>query len=1124
MADGTERQTLGRCYDVKLRCGKVNFALDVDVFPALEHEIILGLPWLVAENPRIDFKSGRITVHRNQTEIHVPLRTLPPDVSNTPKVPTILCTVKEMLSLIRQNDTAQACMAVVRPIEEEMKIDSYSETHGHLQDDVELMLKDKNIPSEIAAVLKKHHRVFAKDIPPGVPPVRKGHEFGIELEPDTRPIFRPIYKLSQAELDEVKRQVDYLLRNGFIKPSKSPWGAPILFVPKKDGGLRMCVDYRWLNKVTIKNRYPLPLPEELMDRLSASYVFSKIDLRSGYWQMPIRPSDTEKTAFRTRYGHFEMLVVPFGLTNAPPHFTNMIQDIMSDMLDDFVVVFLDDILIFSKTMADHAIHVAKVLARLEEHKLFAKGLKCEFAVPKVEYLGHVVSGKGLSPMTAKVQAIVDWKTPQTVTDVRSFLGMVSYYRKFIPNFARIASPLHDLVKKDVQWQWGPNERVAMQELQARMQRFPLLVLPRPDLPYTVITDASQFAYGAVLTQDHGKGSQPIAYLSRKLRPAEQKYSAYDREVGAIAHALGQWRHYLEGCHGGVTVLTDHKPLTSFMTQSNLSRTQTTWLNKGFFTSIRPDIKYIKGKSNVLADALSRSLPNSLDQKVNAITRRMVEQQELTEWQEALHTDAQLSTVMSTLRDHKHRSYSVKDGLLYHTSEEGSHPLLVVPESLKTRVLSEAHDPPTAGHVGNERMMDLLTRKFWWKGMRKEVRDYIRTCPTCQVMKNDTQKIKGLLQPLEIPTRKWQQITTDLVTDLPESQGYTAVAVFVDRLTKYVRFAPCNKEITAEQYAQLFMEYVFRHFGLPEVIVSDRDPRFTSHFWKELFRLLHTKLRMSTAYHPQSDGQSEVSIRTFENFLRPYVEDNPTGWYQLLPLMEFAANNARNASTGYTPFFLLHGQHPDVAGFESIRPASTKVQSVTEMCDTMSTHLARATRNYGAAQDAMRRQANVKRRDVRFSVGDEVVVSTKVLLPTHLKHIPAKLRRKYIGPFTIIEAISSVAYKVALPDDWRAHPVYHISRLKKFERDTTHHRVVAPPEGRLDEEGHMEYDVQAIINHKGTGARRRYLVAWKGWPLSESTWEPESHLVKVSDMLAEYLARSRPDPTVRKNRTTRRKRT
>ena len=1118
LADGTERQTTGRCYNLKVRCGKVTFNIDLDVFTALEHEIILGLPWLVAENPRIDFKSGRITVVRNMTELHIPIRTNPPVLPNVHKIPAVLCTPKEILSLMHERST-QACLAVIRPAQEGMAIDSYSETQGHLLDDVDLMLKEKNIPSPVANVLKKYRKVFAKDIPPGIPPIRKGHEFSIELEPDTRPIFRPIYKLSPAELDEVKRQIDYLLRNGFIKPSKSPWGAPILFVPKKDGGLRMCVDYRWLNKVTIKNRYPLPLPEELIDRMSGAKVFSKIDLRSGYWQMPIRPSDTEKTAFRTRYGHFEMLVVPFGLTNAPPHFTNMIQDLLCDMLDDFVVVFLDDICIYSQNVTEHAKHVEKVLARLAEHKLFAKGLKCDFAVSEVEYLGYVVSPDGLGPMQAKVKAIAEWKTPRNVSDVRSFLGLVSYYRKFIPNFARIAAPLNDLVKKDVQWQWGTNEQSAMRELQDRMQKHPLLILPRSDLPYTVITDASQIAYGAVLTQDHGKGMQPIAYLSKKLTPTEQRRSAYERELGAIAYALVQWRHYLEGAD--VTILTDHKPLTSFMDQNHLSRTQASWITNAGFFSINPTIKYIKGKANVMADALSRSFPTSSDQKVNAIARRMMDLQGRDAWIRALAQDAELQDIIANLSDHKHRLYSVEDELLYHSQSAGSEPRLVVPETLRGDVLSEAHDPPTVGHVGVDRMMEQLSRKFWWKGMRGDVQSYIRTCPTCQVMKSDHQKVKGLLQPLEIPTRKWQQITTDLVTDLPESQGYTAVAVFVDRLTKYVKFVPCTKDVTAEQYARFFMDHVFRHFGLPEVIVSDRDPRFTSHFWTELFRLLQTKLRMSTAYHPQSDGQSEVSIRTLENFLRPYVEDNPSGWAQLLPMIEFAANNAKNASTGYTPFFLLHGQHPDVAGFQSLRPSATKVQSVTEMCEHMQAHLDRASANYKHAQDAMCRKANVKRRDVSFSVGDEVLVSTKVLLPTHLQHLPAKIRRQFVGPFKITKRISAVAYKVALPDTWRAHPVYHISRLKKFHPDLDYHRAVEPPKGRLDEEGHLEYDVQAIINHKGKGARRKYLIAWKGYPLSESSWEPVSNLRKVKDMIAEYLARIPTDSTTRKGRGFRR---
>ncbi|GAB5504825.1 MAG: hypothetical protein Pyrs2KO_34800 [Pyruvatibacter sp.] len=416
-------------------------------------------------------------------------------------------------------------------------------------------------------------------------------------------MYRPLYKLSPLELDEVKRQLDYLLEMDFIEPSQSPFGAPILFVPKKDGGLRMCLDYRWLNKKTIKNRYPLPLPEEMIDRVHGAKYFTKIDLRSGYWQMPLREEDRPKTAFRSRFGHYQFKVLSFGLTNAPAQYMNMVNDIFKDMLDIFVLIFIDDLLIYSKSISEHVEHLAAVLARLQKYSLFAKATKSEICVKETDFCGFWLSEKGISAMDVKVKAIRDWKPLKTVTDVRSFLGMVSFYRRFIPDFAKIAGPLHDLTKKDVMWEWGSAQEQAFQSLKTALMGKPVLIHPNPVKDYTVISDASGEATGGVLCQDHGSGLQPIAFCSRRLSKSEQNYSVYERELLGIAYCLMQWRHYLEGCPGLVTVFTDHQPLTNFMDQKMMSRPQARWLRAGHFLSIKPKIQYIQGKLNLVADAL-----------------------------------------------------------------------------------------------------------------------------------------------------------------------------------------------------------------------------------------------------------------------------------------------------------------------------------------------------------------------------------------------------------------------------------------------------------------------------------------------------------------------------------------
>ena len=407
------------------------------------------------------------------------------------------------------------------------------------------------------AVVKEFPDVFPKDLP-GLPPDRE-IEFAIVLIPGTEPIHKAPYRMAPVELQELKTQLRDLEEKGFIRPSVSPWGAPVLFVKKKDGSLRLCTDYRELNKVTIKNKYPLPRIDDLFDQLQGSKVFSKIDLQSGYHQLKIKASDIPKTAFRTRYGHYEYLVMPFGLTNAPATFMDLMNRVFKPYLDQFVVVFIDDILIYSKTKEEHSKHLRIVLQTLREHKLYAKLKKCDFWMDQVPFLGHVILGEGISVDPVKVQAVLEWQRPSTPRDIRSFLGMAGYYRRFIMNFARIAAPLTRLTKKGVKFEWTDQCEESFQELKNRLISAPVLTLPIGVEEFTIYCDASKFGLGCVLMQ-RGK---VIAYASRQLKPHEQNYPTHDMELAAVIFALKIWRHYLYGEH--CEIFTDHKSLKYIFT-------------------------------------------------------------------------------------------------------------------------------------------------------------------------------------------------------------------------------------------------------------------------------------------------------------------------------------------------------------------------------------------------------------------------------------------------------------------------------------------------------------------------------------------------------------------------------
>ena len=430
----------------------------------------------------------------------------------------------------------------------------------------------------------------------------------IELVDGAKPYSQPLRRMSTQELDELQKQLQEYIDSGRIQPSESPWGTNVIFAKKKDGSLRFCVDYRGLNDRTVKNKYPLPHMDELFDRLAGAKYFSKFDLRSGFWQILLAAEDRAKTAFRTRYGLFEWTVLPMGLTNAPATFQTLMNTTFREFLDKCVLVFLDDIVVYSKTLEDHERDVRAVLQRLRDAGLCAKESKCELFKFEIEFLGHHVGRNGLRVMPDKVEAVRRWQVPSNATELRGFLGLAGYYRRFVQGFSEIAAPLHALTQTKPgtpPFQWSEKAQLAFDTLKQRLQQAPVLALPDPDKPYVVHTDASDFATGAVLQQDHGSGLQPVAYLSHKMLPAECNYEVHDKEMLAIIKMLGEWRTYLQGRQPfTIKIKTDHNSLQYFMTKPELTGRQARWLEK--LADFDFKIEYVKGTTNVVADALSRN--------------------------------------------------------------------------------------------------------------------------------------------------------------------------------------------------------------------------------------------------------------------------------------------------------------------------------------------------------------------------------------------------------------------------------------------------------------------------------------------------------------------------------------
>ena len=1149
LADGSRQAAMGVLPNADVTLATYQDCISFVALPLAGYDFILGMPWLEDVNPHINWREKRVSlVDKKDPQVRHELHSVGS---------YRFMSSAELKRAIRRKEVASIAVLQNDDDHDHAKKDHDGMSQGDLNaltlasvfdSDSSTTREDQATTSVRTDVLKEFRDVFPTELPEGLPP-KRDIDHKIELVPGSAPTNRPTYRMSPTELDELKKQLDELVKAGFIRPSKSPFGAPILFVKKKDGTMRMCIDYRALNGITIKNSYPLPRIDELFDRLHGAKVFSKIDLRSGYHQIRIADEDIPKTAFRSRYGHFEFLVLPFGLTNAPATFMHLMHSIFQPFLDKFVLVFLDDILIYSRDVNEHKEHVRQVLTLLRDNKLYAKESKCELFKDRVEFLGHLVDAMGIHMMTDKVDAVTAWPVLTSVADVRSFLGTVGYYRKFVRMFSEVASPLTELLQKDKPFVWGERQQKSFDELKKAVSQQPVLILPDPSKPYVVTTDASGFAVGAWLGQDQGQGLQPIAYLSKKMSSAERNYPVHEQELFAIILALKEWRHHLSGASFTIRVITDHKSLIHLQTQPHLSSRQRRW--QEFLQEFNFAIEYQEGKHNAVADGLSRRPDHRPTDgvtetplqcaTVSATTMIDVGVDLKREIIAAYADDPQCIALIAKVKDaddsgndidaaaaasipNSSSSWSLKDGLLVDVNGRVRIP---ASSSIRLKILQECHDVPLSGHVGSQKTIANVTRRFVWPKVHEEVREYVSTCVPCQMNKPSTQLPIGLLQPLAIPEGPWWTVTMDLITSLPRTKsGCDAIVVFVCKLTKWAIYVPTVTKIDAPRLADLFFEHVVRHHGVPRAIVSDRDPRFVSIFWQSLWKQLGTALLMSTAFHPQTDGQTERQNRTLEETLRAYVNYEQDDWDTKLVAAELAYNTTEHASTGYSPYYLNYGHHPHLPLDVAVSPPNvSNNQTAADRIASLHQALTEAKASLLQAQQRQTHYANMKRRELEFKVSESVLLSTEHLQLKD-RDRTKKLLSKFIGPFKVKRVVSPVAYELELPPTMHIHPVFHASKLKPLKSNDDNlypnrpsqssvESSRPPPELIDDGDGEEGWEVERIVKERivrrGRGGGRavtEYLVKWGGSPEWEMTWQTAHDLRHCQKAIREFKTRSR----------------
>lgn len=823
------------------------------------------------------------------------------------------------------------------------------------------------------------------------------------------PIKQRYYRVSPVLQSYIDKELEDMLSQGIVEPSKSPWASPVVMVRKKDGTYRFCVDYRKLNLVTERDSYPLPMVADTLDKLRDARYLSSLDLKSAFFQVPVAESSRPYTAFTVpNRGLFQFRRMPFGLTNSPATWQRLIDSVLGADLEPNVFVYLDDIVVVTQTFDRHLEVLEEVFRRLKEANLTVSWDKCQFCRDEMRYLGYVIDRRGLRVDPDKVKAMLDLPAPTDVRGVRRILGTFSWYRRFIADFSNIVAPISGLLRKNKKFVWTDECNRAFLQIKEALVMSPILCCPDYSLPFVVGTDASGFGIGAVLSQPHPDGDRVVCFLSRSLTRQERNYSTTERECLAVLWAIEKLRPYIEGVE--FTVVTDHYSLKWLHNLKEPTGRLARWsLRLQQYTF---KIEHRKGKDNVVPDMLSRSVPvlDSVDVcELNA---------------EVTCTDVWYSRMLQNVQSSplKFSNWRISDGKLYKfvkvdypsACPASSSWKLVVPKSQRLAVIRAAHDAPVSGHMGVYKTFSRLADRYFWPKMRADVTAYIRRCNVCAAHKPDQ---KGKSDPMVShakPSLPWEVVSVDLVGPLPRStKGNSFILVVTDYLSKFSLAFPIRKS-TTEVVIRRLEEEVFLMFGVPRILLCDNGPQFRGSAFRKFLDRYQTNIKFNANYHPRANP-TERTNRTIKTMLSMYVDDNHRKWDSNLHQVCCALRTAKHETTKVSPFFVNFGRNMIVSGTEYQDKGRIEDEGDVDWAERSRNNVFReiykdVKRRLEISGKRSAERYNLRKRSEQYVPGQAVWKKNYVLSDAK-RHFSGKLAPRYLGPFYVKKRISPWVYEL-----------------------------------------------------------------------------------------------------------------